>query len=117
VRMVVGVDGSDEGRRALAWACAEAQTHGATVHVVHVWQYPYGIAPAAALATREELRASLERDAEEVLANEWRLHARVARGAAGRPARRWLARPGRVSQGCCSDRSGSSARTTPAVRS
>jgi nucleotide-binding universal stress UspA family protein len=70
VQIVVGVDGSDEARRALLWACSEAQVHAAPVLVVHVWHYPYGIAPAAATATREELRASFKRDAEEVLAKE-----------------------------------------------
>ena len=70
MRIVVGVDGSDEARRALMWACSEAQAHAATVHVVHVWHYPYGLAPAATTATREELWASFKRSAEEVLAKE-----------------------------------------------
>jgi nucleotide-binding universal stress UspA family protein len=35
--IVVGVDGSDESRRALDWALAEARTHGASVRVVHAY--------------------------------------------------------------------------------
>ena len=70
MRIVVGVDGSNEARRALVWACSEAQAHAATVHVVHVWHYPYGLAPAATTATREELWASFKRSAEKVLAKE-----------------------------------------------
>ncbi len=70
MRIVVGVDGSDEARRGLVWACSEAQAHAATVHVVHVWHYPYGIVPAATTATRKELRATFKRSAEEVLAKE-----------------------------------------------
>lgn len=70
MQVVVGVDGSDEARRALAWACTEARAHAATLHVVHVWHYPYGIAPSASRTLQEELRASLRREAEQVLANE-----------------------------------------------
>lgn len=33
--IVVGVDGSEESRRALEWALAEARTRGAPVRVVH----------------------------------------------------------------------------------
>ncbi len=40
-RIVVGVDGSDESRRALHWALAEARLRDAAVEVVHVWQQPY----------------------------------------------------------------------------
>jgi len=39
-RIVVGVDGSDESRAALAWAVEEARHHGATVDAVHAWSYP-----------------------------------------------------------------------------
>jgi nucleotide-binding universal stress UspA family protein len=37
-RVVVGLDGSEDGRRALAWALAEGRARGATVEVVHAWQ-------------------------------------------------------------------------------
>ena len=35
--LVVGVDGSDESRRALEWALTEARTRGASVRVVHAY--------------------------------------------------------------------------------
>jgi nucleotide-binding universal stress UspA family protein len=38
-RIVVGVDGSDRGRSALARAAIEAVAHGATLEVVHAWNF------------------------------------------------------------------------------
>lgn len=70
MRIVVGVDGSEEARRALVWACSEARARNVTLHVVHVWQYPYGIAPSASPPVQIELRAGLQQEAERVLANE-----------------------------------------------
>jgi nucleotide-binding universal stress UspA family protein len=37
-RIVVGVDGSDGGRRALHWAIREASTRGGAVQAVTAWQ-------------------------------------------------------------------------------
>jgi nucleotide-binding universal stress UspA family protein len=37
--VVVGVDGSEGARRALAWAAQEARLRGARLQVVHVWSY------------------------------------------------------------------------------
>jgi nucleotide-binding universal stress UspA family protein len=46
--IVVGVDGSDGSRNALAWALAEARLRGVNVHAVHVWSSPsVGAAPLA----------------------------------------------------------------------
>jgi nucleotide-binding universal stress UspA family protein len=44
-RIVVGVDGSDPSRRALAWALAAARRRDAAVDVIHAWQPPalYGV--------------------------------------------------------------------------
>ena len=39
-RVVVGVDGSDSSRRALAWALAEAELRKASVDIVHAWEPP-----------------------------------------------------------------------------
>jgi nucleotide-binding universal stress UspA family protein len=39
-RIVVGVDGSESSRAALAWAVREAALTGATVDAVHAWQVP-----------------------------------------------------------------------------
>jgi nucleotide-binding universal stress UspA family protein len=38
-RIVVGVDGSDRGRAALARAAIEAAAHGATLEAVHAWNF------------------------------------------------------------------------------
>lgn len=43
-RVVVGVDGSDAARAALAWALEEARLRRATVEVVSAWQYPFEMA-------------------------------------------------------------------------
>lgn len=38
--IVVGVDGSDHARRALAWAATEARLRGARLVAVHAWHVP-----------------------------------------------------------------------------
>jgi nucleotide-binding universal stress UspA family protein len=38
-RIVVGVDGSDDGNRALEWACREAERRGGTVQAVTAWTW------------------------------------------------------------------------------
>lgn len=40
-RIVVGVDGSDESRRALQWAVEEARVHAAKLDLVYVYHPPY----------------------------------------------------------------------------
>ena len=40
-RIVVGIDGYDESRPALDWACDLAAQTGATLEFVHAWEYPY----------------------------------------------------------------------------
>jgi nucleotide-binding universal stress UspA family protein len=48
-RIVVGVDGSEGGRRALRWAVHEAHTRGGTVQAVIAWQWDViEMAPTAA---------------------------------------------------------------------
>lgn len=42
-KIVVGVDGSPESMRALAWAYDEALASGAVLDVVHAWAYPYSV--------------------------------------------------------------------------
>jgi len=60
-RIVVGVDGSEGGRRALQWAIHEAQARGCTVQAVCAWRWDsYDIAPYAATHPDEE-RARAER--------------------------------------------------------
>lgn len=41
MRIVVGVDGSEAGRRALEYAVAEARAHRGMVEAVYVWHVPY----------------------------------------------------------------------------
>ena len=36
--IVVGIDGSDDGQRALAWGVDEARKRGAVLQVVHAWE-------------------------------------------------------------------------------
>jgi len=38
-RIVVGVDGSDDSRRALAWAAREAEVRGADLDIVHSYMF------------------------------------------------------------------------------
>lgn len=38
--IVVGVDGSEESQRALAWALDEARRRGVPLRAVHAWHYP-----------------------------------------------------------------------------
>lgn len=45
-RIVVGVDGSEESKRAFTWALEQAVARGAAVEVVHSWRIP----PLAALS-------------------------------------------------------------------
>jgi nucleotide-binding universal stress UspA family protein len=65
-RIVVGIDGSDTSRQALAWAVREAGTHGGRVEAVTTWHlpypemYPYGVAAG-------EDKELHERQAREVL--------------------------------------------------
>jgi nucleotide-binding universal stress UspA family protein len=40
-RIVVGVDGSEGSRRALAWAIEEAKLRQASVEAVYAWHLPY----------------------------------------------------------------------------
>jgi len=51
-RIVVGVDGSEPSRAALAWAVRQAELTGATIDAIIAWHYPvmasgYGWAPVA----------------------------------------------------------------------
>ena len=50
--IVVGVDGSAGSRRALAWAAAEAATHGSDLVVVNVWEHTL-LPPAGSVTVSE----------------------------------------------------------------
>lgn len=63
-RVVVGVDGSEPGRRALHWAAEEAQRRGADLEVVHAWHPP--IQPLGLVLPAED-RGSSEANGKAVL--------------------------------------------------
>lgn len=63
-RVVVGVDGSEPGRRALHWAAEEAQRRGADLEVVHAWHPP--IQPLGLVLAAED-RGSSEANGKAVL--------------------------------------------------
>jgi nucleotide-binding universal stress UspA family protein len=58
-RIVVGVDGSEAGRRALRWAAGEARARGGTVQAITVWSWDGTgtFAPMATGPAEEKLRA------------------------------------------------------------
>jgi nucleotide-binding universal stress UspA family protein len=64
-RIVVGVDGSEGARHALAWAVDEAVLRDARVEVVHAWRHPY--APPGTYVMRIPTDDALESEAREVL--------------------------------------------------
>ena len=41
MKIVVGIDGSDNGAAALRWAIAEARAHHAELHAVHAYETPF----------------------------------------------------------------------------
>jgi nucleotide-binding universal stress UspA family protein len=69
-RIMVGFDGSDTARKALAWALDEGRLHQADVTVVHAWEpnfvdsYPIGATPSLPA----ELEESAERMVEDAIA-------------------------------------------------
>lgn len=60
--IVVGIDGSDHSRRALAWARDEAVARGAALLVVHGWSPPLDVmtVPSAAEAFAEAAQALVD---------------------------------------------------------
>ncbi|MEU4560578.1 universal stress protein [Actinoplanes sp. NPDC023936] len=50
--IVVGVDGSPGSRKALAWAAAEAATHGTELIVLNVWEHTL-LPPAGSVSVSE----------------------------------------------------------------
>ena len=67
-RIVVGIDGSETARQALAWAGEEAKLRSAELEVVLVWSYPYYVdpmggslvMPSMVEATEQRERATLD---------------------------------------------------------
>ena len=121
-RIVVGVDGSETSKRALAWSVDEARQRHARVTAVHAWMPPYvgaELVPAAAFETDEYERHGSETLASAIDGIDTEgLEAPVERRVVSDgPARRWSPRPkvptssssalgeSAGSRDCCSDRS------------
>ena len=90
-KIVVGIDGSEDSRRALRWALDEARLRGAEVHAVHAWAYPVMAGSFEAIAPMlndldlgAEAANSLERDIKEVTAGDEtvKIHREVKQGPA-----------------------------------
>jgi nucleotide-binding universal stress UspA family protein len=82
-RIVVGVDGSDGGRRALAWAVKEAERWGATLVAAHAWSLPMlaiptGMAPLPTMPETDEMSGAAEAVVDQVLAEALEGHPGVA---------------------------------------
>lgn len=67
-RIVVGVDGSPESRRALRWAAQEAKLHAAHLSVIHAYTVPHLGLVEQELAT--DLLVRIEREAQDLVENE-----------------------------------------------
>jgi nucleotide-binding universal stress UspA family protein len=65
-RIVVGIDGSKESRRALTWAVREAELRGAHLRVVHAyatpWEYWEAPVPTVPIAEVEKAQRKLMED-------------------------------------------------------
>jgi nucleotide-binding universal stress UspA family protein len=94
-RVVVGVDGSEESKRALQWACEAASEHGAELLVVSAWTPPppqtappFGSFPWGADTSQltENAEAMLQKTLSEVLGDSppVPVNARVAEGNAAK---------------------------------
>jgi nucleotide-binding universal stress UspA family protein len=83
-RIVVGIDGSDGGDRALRWAVAEAARHGGTVQAISTWSWAATEAALLAGIGRDDERAGIGRDDEREAA-ERILDAAVAQATADHP--------------------------------
>jgi nucleotide-binding universal stress UspA family protein len=67
-RIVVGIDGWDESKVALDWACDLAAQTGAAIDVVHGWEYPYRTKDAVFGSPRVEMQQDASALVDRVLA-------------------------------------------------
>jgi nucleotide-binding universal stress UspA family protein len=68
--VVVGVDGSEAGCRALRWALREAARRGSAVEVITAWSYPLRATAPMAPATGDDLAAAAKVAQDEAVAAE-----------------------------------------------
>jgi nucleotide-binding universal stress UspA family protein len=68
-RIVVGVDGSDGGRRALQWAVHEADARGAVVQAVIAWRWDLVDLPPHASTHPDDERARAEQTLRDEIAS------------------------------------------------
>ena len=66
-RIVVGVDGSPQSRRALRWAAQEARLRGAHLSVIHAYTLPH-LGAEQTLTT--DVITRIQREAQDLLENE-----------------------------------------------
>ena len=89
--IVVGVDGSDNGGRALHWAERYAGLTGARLRLVHVWQHVVAYGPIVAVSPTNEEDASrelLEKARAEISLPDDRVESVLVRGQPGREVAR-----------------------------
>ncbi|HEX2783824.1 MAG TPA: universal stress protein [Ilumatobacteraceae bacterium] len=67
-RIVVGIDGHDESKTALQWACELAAQTGAAVELVHAWEYPYRTKDAVFGSPQAEMQRDATALADSVVA-------------------------------------------------
>ena len=98
-RIVVGVDGSEGSKAALAWAVAEGALRQATVQAVAVWDTPVLVAtPASPTPVDVDRPRDSTGEATKTRARRHRRRDAGARAAgAGRARSSWTARPARPS--------------------
>ena len=65
--IVVGIDGSAESKRALHWALDEARRREARLVAVHSWTYQFTSGPGYLPGADPEVRASIQKEAEQVI--------------------------------------------------
>lgn len=88
-RIVVGVDGSDGGTRALRWAMREAATRGGAVQAVTAWNWEGPAASVPVSTTPADERRTAERSLAEAVGWARSAHPEVcltAHAVEGRPA-------------------------------
>ncbi len=65
--VLVGVDGSANSRKALAWAAAEAAEHGAELVVINVWEHTLPPPAGSVSVSEREVPDSSQRTTEDLL--------------------------------------------------